>query len=137
MWWTSFVLLFFQPVVVINYASVFQFAGCFAHSGCLIAYLFVCYFICLHVLLHLSYGLWHMAKRSNRRPMILYMIYCLRCTVRDLLGGDCALPHWLHYYLAACCLWTFYCNVLLDGVQLKSILIFSVGQYMRGRHYGA
>ena len=137
MWWTSFLLLLFQPIVVYNYANVFQFAGGFAYSGCLLAYLFVCYFICLKILLQLSLGCWHMARRSSRRPMLQYTAYCFRCYLRDLLQGHSQLPHALHYYIATCCLWTFYCNVLLDCVQLKSILIFSVGQYMRGRHDGA
>ena len=69
--------------------------------------------------------------------MVQFMAYSVRRYLRDVLQGDCQLPHVLHYYVAACCLWTFYWNIIFSRVQLTSIVIFSVGQYMRGRHYGA
>ena len=137
MLWTSVALLLVQPIVALNYSMLLMFTACLGYCVCLLLYLLLVYCIVLYILYCLSCELWQLSRRSNRRSMVQFMAYSVRRYLRDVLQGDCQLPHVLHYYIAACCLWTSYWNIIFSRVQLTSILIFSVGQYMRGRHYGA
>ena len=79
--------------------------------------------------------MWSLASRSTRFSVARYTIYLVGRTMRDISQGHQAVPHLLHPYIAASCLWSFYCAA--DGLQWNAIIIFCVGQYLRGRHYGA
>ena len=130
----AMVALLLVPIVIVNCGKIALFGRCFVYCLYLLAYVFVNYCIGLYISLCLSTQVLTLARRTTRFSMVRCLIYLVGRRVRAISQGHEAVPHLLHFYLVFCSFWTFYsCTEL----QWSAILIFSVGQYMRGRHYGA
>ena len=131
---TSAALLSVQPIVMLNYSKLLRFTGCLGYSLALLAYLFVAYCIVLYILCCLSSEVWQLSRRCNRFSMLRSTSYRIRRILWELCEGNHSVPHLLPVYLVVCGIWCSY--VGLDGIQWRTIVIFCVGQYLRGRHYG-
>ena len=130
----AMIALLLVPIVIVNCRKIALFGSCFVYCLYLLAYVFVNYCIGLHIVLCLSWQVTALARRSSRYSMVRCLIYLVGRRMRAISQGHEAVPHLLHFYLAFCSFWTFYS---CTDIQWSAILIFSVGQYMRGRHYGA
>ena len=130
----AMVALLLVPIFIVNCGKIALFGRCFVYCLYLLAYVFVNYCIGLHIVLCLSWQVTALARRTTRFSMVRCLIYLVCRRVRAISQGHEAVPHFLHVYLVLCSLWRIY---FCTGIQWSAILIFSVGQYMRGRHYGA
>ena len=130
----AMVALLLVPIFIVNCGKIALFGRCFVYCLYLLAYVFVNYCIGLHIVLCLSWQVTALARRSSRYSMVRCLIYLVGRRMRAISQGHEAVPHLLHFYLVFCSLWRIY---FCTGIQWSAVLIFSVGQYMRGRHYGA